>query len=886
AEVIRPAGQPFNNLTLNGSGATWTLEDWLKVNSGLTMTTGALSPGSYAIHVSDMNKTSGTFTAGTGTVVIDTTSDVTQSTGFSFNNLRVETPDETGLVGYWKFDEGQGTTVRDASGTGNDGTLSGNANWTESSLPSIAFDNHNAVTFNGTTAYGTIGVTSQPAASAARSMTAWVNLGSTSGIQDMISYRTAANSTVIGMGIRGGNIAAWGGGGVVFAQVAPPATGSWHHVAYTFDGTTHSMYLDGGTPGTGTTSPTGGTIGLGNIGSREGTSEFFSGSLDDLRVYNVALTAAQVKNLAAGRYSGKGSNTVVTLGAASSASGALSIDNGTLYSNASTMNASSSSNVVSVGSGATYHVGSATQTMSGGLTVYDQGTLTLDTASGVVALGNNTTFTMNGILNASSTSAAIQAVTGAGNKYTFNIGTTPTSTPTLNITGLQVKNTTANGMYINTDTSSVTTFTRFDNIAFSVGASTAANNYNLRIYAPSLYLTSNGCTFDNGVSATVANNVKLTGNGTADGETRIMFGNATCASDKASCEAYDADDDSAADGVGDNPGNGGDGAVIQWIRSAQADTSGSIEGFPTAAFDWSSFTYYSTYVGYHDSNGTADRVYVRTTTGSAATATYYWESASGDDIIGSPRWDTVSGVHYVYVATTSCKIYRLIDSTTNHTLTQDNTSPWDSTNNPYIYPTGCTITSPLAQDSTNLYWAGTTTVGSTPKLWTLSKTARTLPTGSPLNTTVTSNNTAPAIWVSGHTFSFMGLTGEIAKVDITAMSAATMNTNPGNGIAVTGRITVIANTLYAGDDNGFMWSINPADPNFAGTPKNWGYHDAGCASNCQVKSHYVDAQYSRVYYGNQAGKVYVINSSGNAVTGYPYLVNTTSEAFATAPLYR
>ncbi|HXI56111.1 MAG TPA: hypothetical protein VNO55_08630, partial [Polyangia bacterium] len=266
---------------------------------------------------------------------------------------------------------------------------------------------------------------------------------------------------------------------------------------------------------------------------------------------------------------------------------------------------------------------------------------------------------------------------------------------------------------------------------------------------------------------------------------------------------------------------------------------------------------------------------------------YYWESASGDDIIGSPRWDTVSGVHYVYVATTSCKIYRLIDSTTNHTLTQDNTSPWDSTNNPYIYPTGCTITSPLAQDSTNLYWAGTTTVGSTPKLWTLSKTARTLPSGSPLNTTVTSNNTAPAIWVSGHTFSFMGLTGEIAKVDITAMSAATMNTNPGSGIAVTGRITVIANTLYAGDDNGFMWSINPADPNFAGTPKNWGYHDAGCASNCQVKSHYVDAQYSRVYYGNQAGKVYVLNSSGSTISAsYPYLVNTSSEAFATAPLYR
>jgi hypothetical protein len=122
------------------------------------------------------------------------------------------------------------------------------------------------------------------------------------------------------------------------------------------------------------------------------------------------------------------------------------------------------------------------------------------------------------------------------------------------------------------------------------------------------------------------------------------------------------------------------------------------------------------------------------------------------------------------------------------------------------------------------------------------------------------------------------------------MSAATMNTNPGSGIAVTGRITVIANTLYAGDDNGYLWSINPADPNFAGTPKNWGYHDAtnhaSCGGVCQVKSHYVDAQYSRVYYGDQDGHLYVINSGGTAVTGYPWRPGSSSEAFATAPLYR
>ena len=32
---------------------------------------------------------------------------------------------EPGLVGYWKFDEGTGTTTADATSNGNDGTISG-----------------------------------------------------------------------------------------------------------------------------------------------------------------------------------------------------------------------------------------------------------------------------------------------------------------------------------------------------------------------------------------------------------------------------------------------------------------------------------------------------------------------------------------------------------------------------------------------------------------------------------------------------------------------------------------------------------------------------------------------------------------------------------------
>ncbi|MBI2631413.1 LamG domain-containing protein [Candidatus Pacearchaeota archaeon] len=38
----------------------------------------------------------------------------------------------SGLVGYWKFDEGSGTTAKDSSGNGLDGTINGNLNWLDS----------------------------------------------------------------------------------------------------------------------------------------------------------------------------------------------------------------------------------------------------------------------------------------------------------------------------------------------------------------------------------------------------------------------------------------------------------------------------------------------------------------------------------------------------------------------------------------------------------------------------------------------------------------------------------------------------------------------------------------------------------------------------------
>jgi hypothetical protein len=239
------------------------------------------------------------------------------------------------------------------------------------------------------------------------------------------------------------------------------------------------------------------------------------------------------------------------------------------------------------------------------------------------------------------------------------------------------------------------------------------------------------------------------------------------------------------------------------------------------------------------------------------------------------------------VATTSGKVYRLVDN--GSSLTPDTASPWNGANNPF--DCGCTINTPLAEGTNNLYFGGN--VSGTYKLWTVSTTSTTRqPTGSPLNTTAATNNTAPAIWTSGDTYVYLGLAGRVSKVDVTAQTNTADNTNPGSTNAVNGRITILSNTLYAGDDNGHMWSLDPGTSFGAsgGTYKNWGYNDssnhATCGGVCQIQSHYVDPQYTRIYYGDQDGHLYVLNSSGAAVTGYPWRPGSSAEAFATAPLYR
>jgi len=875
-KTILSGGSRFRALTLAGSGGTYTLSDRLWVPGGtVTLTAGTLNGGSFVMHVGSFVRTSGALVAGTGTVVLDGTSSQTLAVS-SFNALRLEDPTESNLVGYWKLDDGQGTTVADLSGSGNNGTLSAaGATWQTTVPATVGFDDAASVILNGTSGYASLGIANLPANNAAQTISVWVNFPSTGGTQNMIALDNAGAASGIQLGIRGGNVTVWGWGGGTLVAAAPPSTGAWHHLAYTYDGTTDSLYIDGVvTTATASHATTAfAAVAAAYLGTYDGGSELYGGSLDDVRVYNVALTASQIVQLAAGRYAGTGGYATVTLGANTTVSGQLAVDADNLNANGLTLAASLAGSPALVNAGV-YTIGGAAQTFSGGLTVQPGGTITLASSGGSVAIASGKTLTVDGPLNASSTTATIKSVTGS---YAFKVGSTATATPTLNITGLAVQNTDTNGMWIGATTAATPTVTHFDNIAFSKGTGTQL----LQINAKSLFLSSSGCTFDSGVTATTTFSVVLAGDGTANGETRAVFGGSTCASNVASCQASKKDDDANNDGVGDNPGSNA--AVAQFVRAAQDDTAGSIEGFPTAAFDWNTFTYYSTYVAYHGAIGGNDAVYVRDETGAPL---YSWTAPAGETIIGTPKWNTASSKHYLYVATTAGHVYRLVDNatgTTSGSLTLDASGAWAT--NPY----NCngTITTPLTADASNLYWGGNPTSGSPAHgWWTVGQAAESVPTGSPFAITPTITSAAPSVWTVGSTsYLLLGLTGHVLKISLTSQAIVADNSSPGTK-SVWGRVSVGSGhtgvpRVYAGDDGGTMWAIDPSS-GFGTTGGLWSYH----TTNAIMGSSYYDNVTDTVQYGTQGGTVIVLNGSGAVLNAsYPYTPGAVGDAITAAPLF-
>ena len=211
---------------------------------------------------------------------------------------------ELGLVAHWRFDEGSGTRAADATGNGNTATLLNGTAWERSRVARAPTDF--AIRLDGENDYLSAVVGNMmPRIEAPKSISYWYTADpeapAPSGNQrTCVALANPDMQVGIQVGVDRNRLAAWSWGqnaGIVITDAQPPAGA--HHLAYTFDGTTHRLYLDGQPADSSTVAGQRGTASTFYVGTYTPPNELCAGQIDDLRVYNRALTPTELQQLAA-----------------------------------------------------------------------------------------------------------------------------------------------------------------------------------------------------------------------------------------------------------------------------------------------------------------------------------------------------------------------------------------------------------------------------------------------------------------------------------------------------------------------------------------------------------------------------------------------------------
>jgi hypothetical protein len=206
-----------------------------------------------------------------------------------------------GLVGRWKLDEGTGTMASDSSGNGNDGVIKGAA-WAAGSFPGAKYANPGALRFTNDDSVQ-LGVKALPANNKPQTVAFWLNytaVPSADGAVCVALTDGKGGGSRLKLGFKNQRLAAVKGGGTTnLVNAAPPAPG-WHHFAYTFDGSVHRLFVDGQQKAMSTATPDNGAVANARLGGNFDSSEGFTGFLDEIRIYDHPLAAAEIAALAAG----------------------------------------------------------------------------------------------------------------------------------------------------------------------------------------------------------------------------------------------------------------------------------------------------------------------------------------------------------------------------------------------------------------------------------------------------------------------------------------------------------------------------------------------------------------------------------------------------------
>ncbi|MCI0682547.1 MAG: Ig-like domain-containing protein [Gemmataceae bacterium] len=275
--------------TANGSASAGS--DYVATSGTLTFTPGQTTrPIAVTVNGDTTVESDETFT-----VSLSNPTNATIAQGVGTGTItNDDAPPATGLVVALGFKEGAGTTTADVSGTGNNGTLNG-ATWT------TAGKYGNALSFNGTSNYVTVADANSLDLTTGMTLEAWVRPTSLSGWTTAI-LKERPSGLAYSLYVSddtgrppAGYIFRSGSDVSVIGTSAVPLN-TWTHLTTTYDGANLRLYVNGVQAAT--RAVTGAITASANalrIGGNTIWGEYFSGLLDEIRVYNRALTAGEIQ---------------------------------------------------------------------------------------------------------------------------------------------------------------------------------------------------------------------------------------------------------------------------------------------------------------------------------------------------------------------------------------------------------------------------------------------------------------------------------------------------------------------------------------------------------------------------------------------------------------
>ena len=206
-------------------------------------------------------------------------------------------PSTTNLVGYWPLDETSGTNAPDESGNGNDGTLVNmeDADWVDGVVGKC-------LDFDGTNEYVEIADSANLNPTTEITLEAWIYPKAT-GLKYIIGKGWASPGYNLNIDPQDKAEfcvkAADAGSQINIAGTTTLLVDTWYHIVGTLGSDeTARVYVNSvqenssaWTKGINTSTD---TLRIGHLG---GQSEYFTGLIDEVRIYSTALTASEIKAL-------------------------------------------------------------------------------------------------------------------------------------------------------------------------------------------------------------------------------------------------------------------------------------------------------------------------------------------------------------------------------------------------------------------------------------------------------------------------------------------------------------------------------------------------------------------------------------------------------------